>query len=130
MISMDVIEDVGRRIGSQFRPDRVILFGSHVDGRATADSDVDLLVIMPTDRSPIDESVAIRLAVRPPFPMDVLVRTPAMIAPGFFRLRSVFSLKNRSTWGAAGDAGAGRELTGRENTAESRPAVAMKHFGA
>jgi hypothetical protein len=85
---------------------------------------------MQTDRSPIDESVAIRLAVRPPFPMDVLVRTPAMIAPAFFRLRSVFSLKNRSTWGAAGDAGAGRELTGREDTAESRPAVAIKHFGA
>jgi len=79
MVSMDAIEDVGRRIGSQFRPDRVILFGSHADGRAMADSDVDLLVIMPTDRSPVDESVAIRLAVRPPFPLDVLVRTPAMI---------------------------------------------------
>ncbi len=46
------------------------------------------------------------------------------ITPGFLRLRSVFSLKNRSTWGAAGDAGAGHELTGREDTAESRPAPA------
>ena len=80
MVSMNAIEDVGQRIGSQFRPDRVILFGSHAEGRATADSDVDLLVIMPTDRSPVDESVAIRLAVRPPFPVDVLVRTPEMIA--------------------------------------------------
>jgi predicted nucleotidyltransferase len=79
MVSMNAIEDVGRRIGSKFRPDRVILFGSHAEGRATADSDVDLLVIMPTDRSPVDESVAIRLAVRPPFPVDVLVRTPEMI---------------------------------------------------
>ncbi|MFM7291713.1 MAG: nucleotidyltransferase domain-containing protein [Planctomycetia bacterium] len=76
---MNAIEDVGRRIGIQFKPDRVILFGSHAEGRATTDSDVDLLVIMPTDRNPVDESVAIRLAVRPPFPVDVLVRTPEMI---------------------------------------------------
>lgn len=79
MVSMNAIEDVGRRIGIQFKPDRVILFGSHAEGRATTDSDVDLLVIMPTDRNPVDESVAIRLAVRPPFPVDVLVRTPEMI---------------------------------------------------
>ena len=79
MVSMNAIEDVGRRIGILFKPDRVILFGSHAEGRATTDSDVDLLVIMPTDRNPVDESVAIRLAVRPPFPVDVLVRTPEMI---------------------------------------------------
>ena len=76
---MDTIRDVGRRIGDQFQPKRVILFGSHAEERATADSDVDLLVIMPTTRSPVDESVAIRLAVRPPFPVDLLVRTPEMI---------------------------------------------------
>jgi hypothetical protein len=40
---------------------------------------VDLLVIMPTERDPVDESVAIRLAIRPPFPVDLLVRTPEAI---------------------------------------------------
>jgi predicted nucleotidyltransferase len=79
MVSMADIQDLGRRIGSAFRPQRVILFGSHAEGRAAADSDVDLLVIMPTHRDPVDESVAIRMAVRPPFPVDVLVRTPEMI---------------------------------------------------
>jgi predicted nucleotidyltransferase len=79
MVSMAAIEDVGRRIGSQFNPHRVILFGSHADGRAGEDSDVDLLVIMQTDRDTVDESVAIRMAIRPPFPVDLLVRTPQMI---------------------------------------------------
>jgi len=79
MVSMDTIEEVGLRIGRQFNPDRVILFGSHAEGRAGVDSDVDLLVIMPTKRDPVDESVAIRLAIRPSFPVDLLVRTPESI---------------------------------------------------
>ena len=41
--------------------------------------DVGLLVIMPTKRNPVDESGAIRLAIRPPFPVDLLVRTPESI---------------------------------------------------
>ena len=79
MVSMDTIEEVGLRIGRQFNPERVILFGSHAEGRAGVDSDVDLLVIMPTKRDPVDESVAIRLAIRPSFPVDLLVRTPESI---------------------------------------------------
>ncbi|MFM8952317.1 MAG: nucleotidyltransferase domain-containing protein [Planctomycetaceae bacterium] len=79
MVSMDTIEEVGLRIGRQFNPERVILFGSHAESRAGVDSDVDLLVIMPTKRDPVDESVAIRLAIRPPFPVDLLVRTPESI---------------------------------------------------
>jgi len=79
MVSLSEIREVGQRIGKEFMPDRVILFGSHSEGRATEDSDVDLLVIMPTQRDPIDESVAIRMAIRPPFPVDVLVKTPEMI---------------------------------------------------
>jgi uncharacterized protein len=53
--------------------------GTVPEGRAHSGSDVDLLVVMPTNRDPIDESVAIRMAVRPPFPVDLLVRTPQMI---------------------------------------------------
>ena len=79
MVSMDTIEEVGLRIGRQFNPERVILFGSHAEGRAGVDSDVDLLVIMPTKRDPVDESVAIRLAIRPSFPVELLVRTPESI---------------------------------------------------
>jgi len=92
MVSMADIQDLGRRIGSAFRPQRVILFGSHAEGRAAADSDVDLLVIMPTHRDPVDESVAIRMAVRPPFPVDVLVRTPEMIERRLERVLPVHPL--------------------------------------
>jgi predicted nucleotidyltransferase len=43
MVPMNAIEDFGLRIGLQFNPKRVILFGSHAEGRAGVDSDVDLL---------------------------------------------------------------------------------------
>ncbi len=40
---------------------------------------MDLLVVMRTKGSPVDQSVEIRMAVRPPFPMDLLVRTPEKV---------------------------------------------------
>lgn len=59
-------------IARQFRPVRIILFGSHAYGRPTADSDVDLLVVM---RRKVDPA-RIRCALPHEVPMDVLVRTP------------------------------------------------------
>ncbi len=46
MVSMKEIQDVGQRIAFEFRPQRIILFGSHARGTAGEHSDVDLLVIM------------------------------------------------------------------------------------
>jgi len=79
MISMRQIKAVGRQIGERFKPRKIILFGSYAEGRATPDSDVDLLVVMPLKGSPVDKSVEIRMQIRPPFPMDILVRTPGAI---------------------------------------------------
>ena len=59
---------------------KVVLFGSHAAGTPTRDSDVDLLVILPFTGEPVDRSVEMRMRLRPPFPLDLLVRTPEMIA--------------------------------------------------
>ena len=76
---MKQIEDVGRRIGREFRSERVVLFGSYASGTPTGDSDVDLLVVMPFEGSAVDKSVEVRLKIRPPFPVDLLVRTPQVV---------------------------------------------------
>lgn len=76
---MHNIEDIGRRIGKRFHPQRIILFGSYAEGQPTDDSDVDLLVIMPFKGTPADQSVEIRMTIRPPFPVDLLVRTPEKV---------------------------------------------------
>lgn len=79
MVAMEQIEELGRRIGEEFRPQRVILFGSFAQGRPTPDSDVDLLIITEFEGRPVDKSVEIRMKVRPPFPVDLIVRTPKKV---------------------------------------------------
>lgn len=70
---------LARRIGRQFGADRVILFGSYAHGRPTADSDVDLLVVIRTRRDPVDVATDIACSTNPGFPLDVLVKTPAEV---------------------------------------------------
>jgi uncharacterized protein len=70
------IETMVRRIVREFRPERVILFGSHARGKAGPDSDVDLLVVMPVRGSKREKQLEIRKAldgIR--VPVDVLVST-------------------------------------------------------
>jgi predicted nucleotidyltransferase len=74
-IPMRVIRRFARQVGERFQPDKVILFGSYAYGRPHADSDVDILVVMPT-RHQHTQAARIRWTVPAPFPMDLLVRTP------------------------------------------------------
>jgi predicted nucleotidyltransferase len=67
-----------RRIVERFSPEKVILFGSHADGRAGPDSDVDLLVVMHPTRSKAVAELEIRKALRDyTVPKDIVVTTPA-----------------------------------------------------
>ena len=79
MVATRQIEKFGRQIGEQFGAERVILFGSYAKGHVTADSDVDLLVIGPFKGRRVDKSVEIRMKLRPPFPVDILIRTPEKV---------------------------------------------------
>ncbi len=70
-----VIRGFARRVVERFAPERIILFGSYAYGRPHADSDVDILVVMPA-RNQIDMAARIELACEPCFPLDIIVRTP------------------------------------------------------
>lgn len=74
-VPMRVIRRFARQVAERFRPDKIILFGSHAYGTPHEDSDVDILVVMPA-RNQLDQAFKIRLAVTAPFPMDLIVRTP------------------------------------------------------
>ena len=74
---MKEIEDYGRRIGSQFGAERVILFGSYAQGTQSADSDIDLLVVADTNLSPTERYCAVRRILADiPCSFDIVVRTP------------------------------------------------------
>jgi predicted nucleotidyltransferase len=78
-VSREEICRAVERIVALFAPRQVLLFGSYAYGEPTPDSDVDLLVTMNTDLRPVDQAVAIRDAIEFPFPLDLLVRSPAQI---------------------------------------------------
>src|SRR5262249_50620845 len=74
-IPMRLIRRFACQVVERFHPDKIILFGSYAYGTPHADSDVDILVIMPA-RNQLAQAVKVRLAVDYNFPLDLLVRTP------------------------------------------------------
>lgn len=93
MISRRVIQEFADKVARRFRPERIILFGSYAYGKPTPDSDVDLLVVMPCKRRPLDQALQIRLTLNARFPLDLIVRTPTelrrRLAGGDFFLREI-----------------------------------------
>ena len=80
MIDRRQIRKFSEAVAREFRPEKIILFGSYGYGQPTEDSDVDLLVIMPFDRRKGRKSLEIRRVIPSGFPMDLIVRTPEFIA--------------------------------------------------
>jgi predicted nucleotidyltransferase len=74
-----VIRRFARQVAERFRPDKIILFGSHAYGTPHEDSDVDILVVMPC-RNQLDQAFKIHWAIQPPFPLQIIVRTPRNMA--------------------------------------------------
>ncbi len=79
MVDRTQIRKFSEAVAREFRPEKIILFGSHAYGKPTEDSDVDLLVIMPFDRKQGRKSLEIRRRVPASFPLDLIVRTPEFI---------------------------------------------------
>ena len=73
------IRELSRQIAEEFHPERIILFGSRASGRARADSDVDILVVMKCDGPGVRKAAEILNSVEPEFAVDLIVRTPAEI---------------------------------------------------
>ncbi len=69
------IKNLCRQIVENFNPQKIILFGSHAYGKPNADSDVDLLVVMPFEGSDSQKAVEILLNLERTVPLDLLVRT-------------------------------------------------------
>lgn len=78
-----------RRIVSAFPQVRqIVLFGSYAYGKPTKDSDLDVLVVMPTRKRWSDRVRSLQaLFPERPFPMDFVVRTPGEVRE---RLTSYF----------------------------------------
>ena len=79
MIPRSEIKSYCDAIAREFKPEKIILFGSYAYGTPTEDSDVDLMVVMPCKGKPVETACRIRRHLRAPFAMDLLVRTPDFV---------------------------------------------------
>ena len=71
------IRRIVRRIVERFKPEKVILFGSHARGDAGPDSDVDLLVVMEVEGSKREKRLEIQATLAEwSIPLDVIVTRP------------------------------------------------------
>lgn len=76
-VTQTTVRQMAARIVDEFAPQQVILFGSHARNRATRDSDVDLLVVMPIRGSKRELRIRIGVALAEfGVPMDIVVSTP------------------------------------------------------
>ncbi len=65
-----------RIIVDEFKPLQIIIFGSYAEGRITAWSDLDLVVVARTDRPFYDRAALILEKAQPRVGVDVMVYTP------------------------------------------------------
>jgi len=79
MIERNKIHAFVDEVVRQFRPKRVVLFGSYAYGEPNEDSDVDLLVIMPHKEHSAVQAAEILKCIRAGFPVDLIVRSPQTI---------------------------------------------------
>ena len=76
-ITEELIREIKDRIVGTVHPDKIIIFGSYAYGKPTKDSDLDLLVIMPSDEPMHKRVLPIRKLLRDfHIPKDIIVYTP------------------------------------------------------
>ncbi|MEY2394628.1 MAG: uncharacterized protein QOF94_973 [Acidobacteriaceae bacterium] len=80
LIPQERIQAYCDAVGREFRPSKIILFGSYAYGKPSPDSDVDLLVVMPFRGSDVAKGIQLRSRFDTPFPMDLIVRKPEFVA--------------------------------------------------
>ena len=79
VIATSEIQSFADRIAREFRPERIILFGSSAHDLAGPNSDVDLMVVLPYAGKSWEVATQIRNRLRPSFPLDLIVRSPDQV---------------------------------------------------
>ncbi len=76
----EILQEMVRRIVEAVHPDKIILFGSYARGEANENSDIDLMVVAPSDAPLHRRTGPVLRALRGIlFPKDVIWYTPEEI---------------------------------------------------
>jgi len=96
------IKQLSEQIVREFQSQKIILFGSHANGKPAWDSDVDLLVVMAFKGRPNRQAVKIRSRIDTTVALDLPVRTPRQVsqrlAMGDTFMREIFERGKIVSW--------------------------------
>lgn len=71
------LNDISRRLIKEYDPEKIILFGSRVEGKDSEGSDIDLVIVKETDKRPLDRRIEVEtLLADRAVPIDLIVYTP------------------------------------------------------
>ena len=76
------LDEIVGKIANAFNPEKIIIFGSHAYGRPIENSDIDILVIMESNKREIERMVAVNKLLRDYYKkidLNILVKTPAEV---------------------------------------------------
>jgi len=92
MVFEDKLNEFVERISHGLNPKAILVFGSVAKGTATEDSDLDLMIIMDTDMTYYERTLAVRKCIGiTTIPIDILAFTPEEIEEGRTREGSIIS---------------------------------------
>lgn len=77
-----ILDEIVCKIANAFNPEKIIIFGSYAYGRPTEKSDIDILVIMESNKREIERMVAVNKLLRDynkKIDLDILVKTPSEV---------------------------------------------------
>lgn len=76
MVKEEQIKEVVDKIAKEYKPEKIILFGSYAWGHPTEDSDVDLFVVQKTENARELAQEMDGLIFPRNFPLDIIVYDP------------------------------------------------------
>ena len=95
--AQETIAEIKRRLIEQFRPQAIILFGSHAWGQPREDSDIDLLILKESNQDKHGMGVEVQTILHDiDCPLDLLVYRPSDLKSkqlGFFN-----KVMSEGTW--------------------------------
>lgn len=74
-----ILSEIVEKLKSEYKPLKIILFGSYAYGNPKEDSDIDLLILKNTDKRRVDRFVWVKRIIYNPnhkIPVSPLVYTP------------------------------------------------------
>jgi predicted nucleotidyltransferase len=79
LLLKEEVKNIVERLKANYNPDKIILFGSLVEGTAGRGSDIDLIIIKQTKEDPWTRTSQVDRFIEHNMPVELLVYTPEEI---------------------------------------------------